>query len=103
MNGKSISVVNLVLVTLPVIGSLILDIDRLIGNVVRYIARYVNSSKLVSTACFAGWTWDTINSGPGDMGTRGPKDLQLLRETEMQLQAKTHGYIIAWSMQVSLA
>ena len=61
--------------------------------------------------------WDTINSGPGDprtgdwgpedrrtggpedLRTREPRDPQLLRETEMQLQAKTHGYIIAWSMQ----
>ena len=38
---------------------------------------------------------DTINSGPRDPRTRGPEDLRLLRETEMQLQAKTHGYIIA--------
>ena len=49
-----------------------------------------------------------INSGPGDRGpeeprTRGPGDPQLLRETEIQLQVKTHGYIIAWNLQVSLA
>ena len=34
--------------------------------------------------CMGSFCRDTINSGPG---TRGPKDLQLLRETEMQLQA----------------
>ena len=43
-----------------------------------------------------------------DPGTRTPKDLQQLRETEMQVPAKTHSYnmytyIITLSMQVSFA
>ena len=73
-----------------------------------WYATYVNSSVvnlLVQvTACSLGTElWDTINSGPRDPRTREPKDLQLLRETEIQLQAKTHGCITAWIMQVSLA
>ena len=39
------------------------------------------------------------NSGPEDWGS---KDLQLLRATEMQQQAKPHSYILAWSMQDTL-
>ena len=60
MNGKSISVVNLVLVTLPVIGSLILDIDRLIGNVVCYItAMSTHQNLLVQLA------YRPLQVGPG--------------------------------------
>ena len=59
---------------------------------------------------------DTIYSGPedpgpGDQWTRGlgTKDLQLLRETEMQLQVKlkpkltVNTYVVTLSMQVSFA
>ena len=55
---------------------------------------HVGQAMRVTLKCIYS-TRDTINSGPGDPGprtgdtrTRRPKDLQLLRETEMQLQAK---------------
>ena len=53
---------------------------------------------------------DRRTRGPGNQGprTRGPKDLQLLQETEMQAicadaEVQAHGYVVTLSMQVSFA